>query len=135
MIQVAVAVIIDTQQRVLVAQRPLHTSHGGCWEFPGGKLEANEPPEQALIREVKEEVSLDVLGYKFLGEVKHQYTEKTVHLLVYLVTEFSGTPRPAEGQPALEWVPLNQLNPADFPEANHKVMALIPVLNRQLAKV
>ena len=48
-IKVAVAVIVDEQQRILVTQRPLHAPHGGYWEFPGGKLEAHELPEHALI--------------------------------------------------------------------------------------
>ena len=127
MIKVAVAVIVD-QQQVLIAQRPLHASHGGRWEFPGGKLEANERAEEALIREIKEEVGLDVLEYQFLGEVNHQYSERSVQLLIFLVTRFSGTPHCVEGQLAMKWVKLDELNPDDFPEANREVIALIPVV-------
>lgn len=126
MIRVAVAIIVDAQERILITQRPLHTSHAGFWEFPGGKLEPNELPEQALIREVKEEVGLEVLNYKFLGEVNHQYTDKSVQLLVFLVTEFSGIPFCLEGQLAMEWMLRTEFKEKKFPEANHTVMALIP---------
>ncbi|CAM4505839.1 MAG: 8-oxo-dGTP diphosphatase [Legionella sp.] len=128
MIKVAVAIIVDEQQRILVTQRPLHASHGGYWEFPGGKLEANELAEQALIREIKEEVGLDVLKHQFLGEVHHQYAERSVQLLIFLVTQFSGNPTCIEGQLAMKWIRQQELNPDEFPEANREVMQLIPAL-------
>ncbi|WP_428414180.1 8-oxo-dGTP diphosphatase MutT [Legionella sp.] len=126
--KVAVAIIVDEQQRILVTQRPLHASHGGYWEFPGGKLEANELAEQALIREIKEEVGLDVLKHQFLGEVHHQYAERSVQLLIFLVTQFSGNPTCIEGQLAMKWIRQQELNPDEFPEANREVMQLIPAL-------
>ncbi|MFT4058287.1 MAG: 8-oxo-dGTP diphosphatase MutT [Legionella sp.] len=124
--RVAIAVLVDKQQRILITQRPLHASHGGCWEFPGGKLELNESPEQALIREVQEEIGLKVIKYQFLGDVIHQYTDKSVQLLVFLVTEFKGNPSCIEGQLAMAWVKQGELNADDFPEANRQVIALIP---------
>ena len=127
-IRVAVAVIVDTQKRILITQRPLYTTHGGYWEFPGGKLEVNELPEHALIREVKEEVGVDVLKYQYLGEVNHRYSDKTVQLLIFLVTQFSGNPLCIEGQLAMEWVKQEELKPEEFPEANREVIALIPTL-------
>jgi 8-oxo-dGTP diphosphatase len=126
MIRVAVAIIVDEDRRILITQRPLHSSHGGFWEFPGGKLEHHELPEHALIREVKEEVGLQVLNYRYLGEVNHAYSDKSVQLLIFLVTEFSGTPLCAEGQLALTWKKQSELNPNHFPEANREVIALIP---------
>ncbi|MFJ1267539.1 8-oxo-dGTP diphosphatase MutT [Legionella lytica] len=126
--KVAVAIIVDEQQRILVTQRPLHASHGGYWEFPGGKLEANELAEQALIREIKEEVGLDVLNHEFLGEVHHQYAKRSVQLLIFLVTQFSGNPICIEGQLAMKWIRQDELNPNEFPEANREVMQLIPKL-------
>lgn len=128
MIQVAVAIIVDAQQRILVTQRPLHAPHGGCWEFPGGKLETNELPEQALIREVKEEVGLDVLECQLLGEVNFQYPDKAVQLITFLVTQFSGNATCLEGQLAMKWLKQEELNPVDFPEANQHVIELIPLL-------
>lgn len=124
-IAVAVAVIIDNQQRFLITQRPIHASHGGCWEFPGGKLEENETSEFALIREIKEEVDLDVHQYQLLGEVKHQYPDRTVTLIVFLVTHFSGEPSCRENQLGMKWVSLQELNPKDFPAANQQIIAMI----------
>ncbi|EHL29064.1 Mutator protein MutT [Legionella drancourtii LLAP12] len=128
MIRVAVAIIVDAEQRILITQRPHHVPHGGRWEFPGGKLETNELAEHALIREIREEVGLEVLKYEFLGEVNHQYSDKSVQLLIFLVTQFSGTPLCVEGQLAMKWIKQEALNPDDFPEANREVIALIPVL-------
>ncbi len=125
-IRVAVAIISNAEQRILVTQRPLHAPHGGYWEFPGGKLETNELPEQALVREIKEELGLEVLAYQLLGEVNHQYSERTVQLIIFLVTQFSGTPECMEGQLAMKWLKKNEFNPQEFPAANHKIIELIP---------
>jgi 8-oxo-dGTP diphosphatase len=124
--RVAVAVITDSRQRVLITRRPHHVPHGGYWEFPGGKLEAGESPEQALIREVKEETGIDILEYQFLGQINHDYGNKTVQLLVFLVTQFNGEPFCQEGQLDMKWVLSHEINPADFPEANQKIWTLLP---------
>lgn len=122
---VALAVIVDEQQRILITQRSLHVPHGGCWEFPGGKLEVDESSESALIREVKEELGLDVSQYQFLGEVHHQYSDKILKFIIFLVTHFSGNPLCLEGQLAMKWIHLNELNPSDFPEANCQVINIV----------
>ncbi|WP_454780843.1 8-oxo-dGTP diphosphatase MutT [Legionella sp. WA2022007384] len=124
-IEVAVAVIVDEQQRILITQRPFHVPHGGCWEFPGGKLEPDEPSGAALIREIKEEIGLDVLHYKLLGEINHKYSDKEVKLIIFLVNQFAGAPSCQEGQLAMKWVYQHELNPKQFPEANHKVIAMV----------
>lgn len=123
--KVAVAVITDEQHRVLITQRPYHRPHGGCWEFPGGKLEEDEPSEAALIREVREEVGLTINQYQCLGQVTHHYSDKTVTLIVFLVTGYIGTPICLEGQPGMKWMLWHELKPEHFPEANHKVMSLV----------
>jgi 8-oxo-dGTP diphosphatase len=122
--KVAVALIVDKQQRLLVTQRPLHVPHGGYWEFPGGKLEPHETSEAALIREVQEEIGLQVKQYQLLGELYHQYPDKTVQLIIFLITEFSGEPSCLEGQIAMKWIYPHELNPEEFPEANLGIMAL-----------
>ncbi|KTD75132.1 Mutator protein MutT [Legionella waltersii] len=123
--KVAVAVLVDNQQRILITQRPLQASHGGFWEFPGGKLEPGELAEEALIREVKEEVGIDVQEYHYLGDVHHTYPDKSVQLMVFLVMAFSGNPVCKEGQLDMKWIRFNELNPDDFPEANHAVLTMI----------
>lgn len=123
--RVAVAVIVDELQHLLITQRPFHVAHGGCWEFPGGKLEVDESPECALIREVREEVGLEVVQHQYLGTIKHQYPDKSVQLEVFLVTKFRGTASCREGQLDIQWIKLSALNSKEFPEANHKVIAII----------
>jgi 8-oxo-dGTP diphosphatase len=124
-VKVAVALIQDEQNRLLITQRPHHASHGGSWEFPGGKLEADELAEAALIREIREEVGLEILQYQFLGEIKHQYATHDVQLIIFLVTHFSGTPSCREGQLDLRWIAKQDINYALFPEANRGILNLI----------
>ena len=121
--RVAVGVIIDDQQRILITRRPLHASHGGMWEFPGGKLEGDETPIEALIREIKEEVDLDVQNCSFLGEVNHSYLHRSVALLVYCVRVFQGEAVAKEMQMDLRWVKTNELQNFEFPEANQQIVA------------
>lgn len=124
--KVAVAIIIDDQNRILITQRPLHVPHGGFWEFPGGKLEIGERAEDALIRETREEIGIEILDYHSLGVVKHQYSDKCVELIVFLVKASIGEPSCKEGQLGMKWIAKANLNPEDFPEANHAVFDLIP---------
>jgi len=124
-VRVAVAVITDDKHQVLIARRPTHTTHAGMWEFPGGKLEINESPTSALIREVKEEVGLDVKRYEYLGEVHHAYTHQQVSLQVYHVYQFEGEARPCERQLDLRWIDFAAIGDFTFPAANEKVMELV----------
>ncbi|KTC65655.1 Mutator protein MutT (plasmid) [Legionella adelaidensis] len=123
--KVAVAVITDIQKRFLIAQRPPHVSHPGLWEFPGGKLEEDESPAIALLREVREEVGLEVVDYQFLGEVNYDYSDKKVHLLVFHVKAFQGEPLCLENQPQMNWVPFSHLKDFEFPAANKQIIELI----------
>lgn len=124
-LKVAIAVICDEANQILITQRPFHATHGGCWEFPGGKVEPHESPEGALKREIKEELGIELNHSKLIGEIQHQYPEYCVQLLIFLVSEFSGTPQCLEGQLGMKWVPTAQLNPNDFPAANRDIFPLI----------
>lgn len=123
--KVAVAVIWNDQQQVLITKRPDHAAHGGLWEFPGGKLEEGELASAALVREIKEEVGVDILESRFLGIVIHKYDSKTVELLVYSVEKFQGKAYCCESQSDLRWVHLKQLAHYNFPKANEHVIELI----------
>lgn len=127
LLKVAVGVIIDDQQRILITRRPLHASHGGIWEFPGGKVEDGETPGDALIREIKEEVDLDihVQDIHFLGEINHAYSHHSVALLVYCVRSFQGEAKAMEMQMDLRWVEMNRLQDFEFPEANQQIIELL----------
>jgi 8-oxo-dGTP diphosphatase len=121
-IHVAVAVIVNEKQQVLISKRPDHVHQGGLWEFPGGKVEAEESVLQALSREIKEELNLEITNPVQLIQIKHQYANKLVFLDVWLIREYSGIPEGMEGQPVC-WKKISDLDPAKFPEAN------MPIIN------
>jgi 8-oxo-dGTP diphosphatase len=123
--KVAVAVITDDQQKILITRRPQNISYGGFWEFPGGKLERNETPGLALIREIKEEVGLDVLTYEFLGEIHYPSHQQTISLMVHHVMHFSGNATRRERQMDTRWVEFNLLSQYNFPPANVEIIELI----------
>lgn len=87
---IVTAAIIERDGLVLTARRSKGKHLEGYWEFPGGKLEPNESPEQCLERELKEEFNVVVSVGPFFHENTHQYDEKTVRLLAYQVTHISG---------------------------------------------
>lgn len=127
--KVAVAIITDDDQRILITQRSLDSPHGGFWEFPGGKVEQGEAVAEALIREVKEEVGLAVTAYDYLGEVCHTYTTEPIQLFVYHIQGFSGDARCCEQQMALKWVHMDELQKFQFPAANLEIIELFkPIL-------
>ncbi len=125
-VHVAVGVILKDQQ-VLLALRPDKLHQGGRWEFPGGKVEAGESTGQALARELKEEVDLEIAGSTAWFELQYAYPEKTVLLDIHLVQQFEGEAKGLEGQP-VRWVPLSELDQYQFPDANQ------PILDKLLAE-
>jgi 8-oxo-dGTP diphosphatase len=127
-IKVAVAVIINSERHVLIVKRPAHVPQPGVWEFPGGKLEENEQGDDALKREIAEEVGLTVSSARFLTTVKSESENKQIDLLIYLVTEFSGYAQCLENQPELKWVTIPELAKFEFPKANVQIIALVKEL-------
>ncbi|ASQ45904.1 CTP pyrophosphohydrolase [Legionella clemsonensis] len=123
--KVVVAVIVNKSGEVLITRRPLHVPHGGLWEFPGGKLEPDEAPAEALAREIKEEVGIEILSFRFLQEIIHAYSTKIVNLLIFEVRDYKGEPSCLESQMDLRWVNSKELPLYDFPEANTKIIDLI----------
>ncbi|MCL1125777.1 8-oxo-dGTP diphosphatase MutT [Shewanella surugensis] len=127
-IHVAVGVIINEQEQVLVAKRHAHLHQGGKWEFPGGKVEPDETVSQALTRELKEEVDLDINQTSPLMEISHDYPDKQVKLDIHWVKDFTGIAVGLEGQ-EITWVAKHDLNNYDFPEANK------PIINKILEAI
>jgi 8-oxo-dGTP diphosphatase len=124
-IHVAVGVIIATneqQQTQYFLTKRLEASHqGGKWEFPGGKLESGETIAQALARELKEEVAIEVLSCLPLMVISHDYGDKKVCLEVFLVDNFTGEASAQEGQEQ-GWFSLTELQKLDFPAANQAII-------------
>lgn len=124
-LQIAAAVILDaTGQQVLLARRPGHLAHGGLWEFPGGKQEPTESIRQALTRELREELDLEVCRAQPFLRIPHDYPQVSVDLHVWIVDQWRGQPRGMEGQ-VLDWVPLADLPQRAFPAANLDIVAAL----------
>lgn len=105
----------------MISLRHADLHQGGLWEFPGGKIEASETAEQALARELKEELNITVTAATPLITVNHQYPDRLVRLNVFLVEQFSGEAKSLEGQP-LKWVAPNELEHYAFPAANQPII-------------
>jgi 8-oxo-dGTP diphosphatase len=125
-ILVSAVALIDPDGRVLLAQRPEGKSLAGLWEFPGGKVEAGETPEAALIRELKEELDIDTWSSCLapLTFASHSYDDFHLLMPLYACRKWQGTVRSLEGQ-ALAWVKPNQLRDYPMPPAD---LPLIPIL-------
>ena len=121
-LHVAVGVIRDGDGRILLTQRAKHAHQGGLWEFPGGKLETNESITEALRRELREEVGIEVEAAKPLIKIHHHYPDLQVLLDVWQVEHFSGVATACEGQ-AMCWVAPQQLHDYSFPAANRPIIA------------
>ena len=128
---VAVAAVVDGQGRILISQRPGHVHQGGLWEFPGGKLEADEAAETGLMRELHEELGITVQAARPLIRVYHAYPDKSVLLDVWRVTRYSGKPEGLEGQP-IEWVATGDLRDYRFPVANDPIIKARQLPDRYL---
>jgi len=125
-IHVVAAVICDESGKILIAKRAANVHQGGLWEFPGGKVEASEQASQALVRELQEELNITATEYRPLIQVHHDYTDKSVFLDVWKVTQFVGDPIDnngvgAEGQP-VQWVRPAELHCWAFPTANAAIV-------------
>ena len=120
-LQVAVGVIKNAHGQILISLRKPALHQGGLWEFPGGKLESGETANQALIRELNEELAITVLAPIPLITIKHRYPELTVQLHVFLVEQFTGEAKGNEGQ-TIKWVAADELTNYQFPAANQAIM-------------
>jgi 8-oxo-dGTP diphosphatase len=124
MIHVIAGALFDEQGRVLIAQRPPGKHMAGGWEFPGGKLERDEPPFAGLQRELQEELGVEVLEAQPLIAYEHAYADRRVLLDLWVVSRFTGTPKSLDNQ-ALQWVTLDQLDTVGLLEADRP---MIPAL-------
>ena len=124
MLHVAVAIIKNSNQEVLVALRPPDSHQGNLWEFPGGKLELAETVFSALQREIREETGLRIRAAFPFIKIQHDYGDKQVLLDVWQVTEFDGVASGREGQ-KIQWLAPEDMEFRLFPEANHRIINLL----------
>lgn len=115
-INVVIGLLINqSSQEILMTQRALHLHQGGLWEFPGGKIEPEETPEAALVRELREEIAIDVEAMDFLFTMEHYYPDKHVRLYTYRITHYTGVPKICDGQLDLRWISLADWNNEKYP--------------------
>lgn len=127
-VQVVIGVIINKQNQVLITKRAADQHQANKWEFPGGKVEATETAQQALTRELQEELGIKVESASFLLTINHQYQAKKVTLDVFVVRQWLGEPKALEGQP-MRWVQKTDLNDYDFPAANAEILSSLLISN------
>ena len=120
-IEVVAGGLFDPAGRVLIAQRPAGKPLAGRWEFPGGKLLPGEEPFAGLVRELREELGIEVRAAKRLLRYSYSYPERSVWLDMWLVTEWSGEVHPHDGQ-ALAWVEPSRLSEHDILEADAPIV-------------
>ncbi len=125
-LHVVIAVIINNKNQILITKRSADQHQANKWEFPGGKVETSETAQQALARELQEELGIQLESATFLTTVKYQYTSKNIVLDVYEVRNWQGEPKGLEGQPMC-WVERKALSDYDFPAANAEILRILLV--------
>ena len=122
--RIGVAVIGDHQGQILIDRRFPTGVMAGLWEFPGGKIEANETVSACIFREIKEELGVDLIVGKHLITIDHDYQTFTVTLIVHHCQIIKGEPQPLECA-EIRWVNLTQITDYTFPEANYQIIAAL----------
>jgi A/G-specific adenine glycosylase len=121
---IGVAVIWNEQGQILIDKRPQSGLLGGLWEFPGGKLEHNETLAECVVREIQEELGIEVAVLEHFMTLEHAYTHFKVTLSVHHCRHVSGEPQPIECD-EVKWVTLEELDQYPFPTANQKIIAAL----------
>lgn len=125
-ILVSAAALVDADGRVLLAQRPEGKSMAGMWEFPGGKVEEGETPEQTIIREIDEELGLDICDSCIapLSFVSHAYEDFHLLMLLYICRNWEGIAQGKEGQ-ELCWKRPSEMNELAMPPADKPLIFVL----------
>ena len=123
MIEVVAAMICDGE-RALLCRRPPEKAQGGKWEFPGGKIEPGETGAEALARECREELDVQLIVGEALADVVQDYPGKRVHLTLYAARIAAGEPRKLEHSD-IRWVPMGQIQTYDLCPADAHLLKLL----------
>lgn len=126
LVLVAAAVLLDGDGRVLLAQRPQGKTLAGLWEFPGGKVELGERPEAALVRELFEElgIEVDACDLRPVTFASHAYDDFHLLMPLWQTRKWSGEPVPQEGQ-TISWVDVDALDTYPMPPADLPIVATL----------
>ncbi len=124
--QASIGIILNEKQQLLIASVPVHKvrQKRGEWEFPGGMIEAEETPEEALLRELQEEIGVIALDFCKIGRYRHATYEPAILLEIFLVTRFQGKAQGLEGQ-QLQWVSVDQLLDFNLLESNQEIIRFL----------
>ena len=121
MINVVAGIIKNDDESILIAQRNIHKSQGGLWEFPGGKIEQGETKEEAIVREIKEELKIDILLIRCVDEKVFKYPEKTINLIAIECKYEGGTLIKTEHE-AVKWVKPEEMKEYRFAPADEFIV-------------
>ena len=119
-----VAALIWDKDKFMICQRPEHKARGLLWEFVGGKVEAGETKEEALIRECREELDITLSVGEVFMDVVHEYPDITVHLTLFNATIFEGVPQKLEHND-IQWITPNEIQNYDFCPADEEILRKI----------
>ncbi len=120
-LQIAVGIIRNPQNQIFITQRAADAHMANKWEFPGGKIEADESAEQAVIRELQEEVGIAVRSLQQFDKLEYQFPDRHITLWFWLVDGWEGEPWGKEGQPG-RWIAQQDLVADEFPPANAPII-------------
>jgi len=124
MINVVAGIIKNADNKILIAQRNLHKSQGGLWEFPGGKIEQGETREEAIVREIKEELKIDISPIRYVDERVFEYPDKTINLIA-IECKYEGGALTKTEHEAVAWVSPNEMKEYEFAPADEFIVKYI----------
>jgi mutator protein MutT len=122
--QIGVAVISNEAGEILIDKRKMSGAMGGLWEFPGGKIEAGETIVDCIVREIREELAIEISVGEHLVTIEHSYPTIRVTLIAHHCKHISGIPQPIESD-EIRWVKIGDLRQYQFPDANEAIIRAI----------
>jgi len=128
-INVAAGILCDDSGRILIAERLCSGPFEGLWEFPGGKIAAGETASDALLRELAEELGIEVTAYSTFMNLRHEYNDRIVTIEFFMVGDWNNEPVGREGQ-ALRWVAKGELDSSELLPADVPVVEAIKTFSK-----
>ncbi|MDD9341598.1 MAG: 8-oxo-dGTP diphosphatase MutT [Providencia heimbachae] len=123
-LHIAAGIIRNAQQQIFITERPDGTHMAGFWAFPGGKLEKGEEAEEALVRELEEEVGIIVTESQLIHRVDHEFDDRFITLYFFIVSNWDNEPYGKEGQKS-RWIEQKDLVANEFPPANRVIVDML----------